>query len=74
MKEYHDNKYGVYSIKTGLSISWDYDTSPSDKSQRSAVFLFTPNPNNTDDHHHIEMDREQAQKLRDWLDAFIKDV
>lgn len=37
-----------------------------------AVFLFTPDMQNTGEHHHIEMNIEQSKKLHEWLGKFLE--
>lgn len=62
-----------------LSVSWDYRDDPEDKSQRKPVFLYTPHMDDLDKggcphHYHIELTREQALILKDWLVDYIEDT
>ena len=74
----YKSRYGSTSIRPGridnLDIGWDFEDDETDKRQRKPVFLFTPDMKNTVNHHHIELSRAQAKKLRDWLTAYLKDT
>lgn len=37
------------------------------------MLLFTPDMSYTMEHHHIELDREQAKLLHDWLGDYLKE-
>lgn len=37
-----------------------------------AVLLFTPDMADTSEHHHIELDREQAAALKQWLHEYLE--
>lgn len=50
-----------------LSISLDYHTDPD---ETYPVLLFVPDTNDPN-HYHIELDREQAERLRNWLDIYL---
>lgn len=66
---YYD-KHGITKIKQGinaLSISRDYDVNPD---HHYPVLLFTPGLN-TNEHFHIELNRGEAKKLRDWLNLWL---
>lgn len=71
------DRYGSTQIKSkrrdNLRIGWDCEDDPKDIKQRFPVFLFTPDMENTNDHHHIVLDKKQAKILRDWLDAYLKE-
>lgn len=71
----YKDRYGSTDICDGridnLSIGWDYEDDPEDASQRYPVFLFIPDTEHHN-HYHIELDREKAQILRDWLDDFLQ--
>lgn len=71
----YKDRYGSTDIRTGridnLSIGWDYEDNPEDVKQRKPVFLFTPDMKDTNTHYHIELDRRQARKLRDWLTSYL---
>lgn len=72
----YDDKFGITKISKGkidnLSISWDYESDPDDKTQRRPIFLFTPNMDNTNEHFHIELTRKQARVLSKWLIDYLK--
>jgi len=51
-----------------LSISEDSDYEGS-----LAVFLFTPSMKNLNIHYHIDLNKRQAKKLRDWLNKFLEE-
>lgn len=81
----YKDKYGITDIRPEedkvdcLCISWDWQDNPDDKSQRRPVFLYTPHMEDLDKsgcphHYHIELNFEQAKKLRDWLSDYIEDV
>lgn len=53
-----------------LCIVMDYNDDPKDP---HPVMLFTPDMNDTDEHYHIELTREQATVLRNWLDKYLND-
>ena len=67
------NKYGSTNIKIkrfdNLNINWYY--TPKSK---FPVLLFTPDMQNTNTHYHIKLDRKQATKLKDWLEAYLEDT
>jgi hypothetical protein len=62
----------ILSITPGpydaLSISLDYDDDPQ---KLFPVFLFVPIMDQPE-HWHIQLNREQAVKLRDWLNDYMK--
>lgn len=60
----------IVDFDKSLSISRDYNTRPS---FFFPVFLFTPDPNDTNNHFHISLTKKQAIKLRDWLNKYIRD-
>ena len=77
----YKNKFGNTLIIGGsidiLSITWDshnMDAESSHKATRYPVLLFTPYVGDTNTHYHIELDRKEVRKLRDWLNAFAEDV
>jgi hypothetical protein len=37
-----------------------------------AVLLFTPDMAETHDHHHIELGKDEARRLRDFLNTFLE--
>lgn len=53
-----------------LHISLDYDTLPDNPDDWHAVFLYVPYKPEKE-HEHIELNREQAEKLRDWLTDWL---
>lgn len=73
----YKDRFGVTTIRDNkidhLRISWDCDypeTDPSEK--RHPVFLFVPDYDQ-EDHWHIELTRQEALELRNWLNDYIKD-
>ncbi|MEQ1922356.1 MAG: hypothetical protein ABL952_07590 [Pyrinomonadaceae bacterium] len=48
-----------------LHIGWDDD---------GFVFLFTPDMSDTSNHYHIEMNEEQALRLRDFLNKKLLEL
>ena len=74
----YKDKFGITKIREGqtnnLDISWDYENDPNDLKQRKAVFLFTPDMKNAMEHYHIELDQQQANVLRKWLNQFLNEV
>lgn len=76
---YKDSRWGGTTIRDeecdNLQISWDYEDR--EQTQRRAVLLYTPwlpknkKKNQDIDHSHIELNREQARELRDWLNDFL---
>lgn len=74
---YYKNRYGITKIRKGkfdnLMISWDSESDENDKDTRYPVFLYTPNMNDKMDHYHIELNKKQAEKLRDWLTCYLED-
>lgn len=78
---YKDQRYGITKIIgkvfDNLQISWDADVVDVEnvkKHRRYPVLLYTPDMNNTNEHFHVMLTRNQATKLRDWLDDFLKDT
>lgn len=76
---YKDNKFGVTEIgidmypDSSMNISWDYLDDEHDLSQRNATLLVIPDVNKSD-HTHIELTRQGAKDLRDWLNDFLNEV
>lgn len=73
----YKDRYGVTRIKDErfdhLDISWDYWDNEHDLSQRKCMLLYIPDTT-AENHNHIELDREQATVLRDWLTNYLEDV
>jgi hypothetical protein len=61
-------KVDAKKITKKLSISRDYDTNPKNY---YPVFLFEPGKDF--EHYHISITRKEAEKLRDWLNEYLKD-
>lgn len=78
---YKDSKYGTTELEvdgrgypnTEIKISWDYWDDENDLSQRRATLLIIPNIEEPD-HTHIELTRQGAKDLRDWLTEFLVEV
>lgn len=51
-----------------LEISLDYDTDPL---KTYPVLLFVPHLRNPDEHFHVDLNKEQAKTLRDYLDEWL---
>jgi hypothetical protein len=60
----------VPSMMNNLSISVDYIGGEG----KVPVMLFTPNMNNTNNHYHIPMTREEAVEMLHWLQAYLQDT
>ena len=80
----YKSKFGNTQIKPGnwqnLSVSYDadlikdlYPELKGDKRRRYPVLLFTPNMNDANNHHHIQLKKSEARKLMVWLAAYLKD-
>lgn len=76
----YKDRYGSTELRNtkldNFSIGWDnmVDKNVENLRNRIPVFLFTPNMDDTNDHHHIMLTRHQARKLRDWLDDYLRDT
>lgn len=82
----YKSKFGLTEIiprvRNNLVISWDLESEdwdeinqkPVGKLTKFPILLFTPNLNNTKEHYHIDLSREQAILLKEWLDAYIEDT
>ena len=70
------DRYGSTKIVNrkldNLSISFDCGTRRFRTDEVGAVFLYTPDMTNTSDHYHIEIKREEAIILKEWLELFLK--
>lgn len=81
----YKDRYGSTIIRPqtrdNLSIGWDnfknssknFDK-PKYAKNRVPVLLFTPDMNDTNNHYHIELNKNNAKVLRDWLNDYLKDV
>jgi hypothetical protein len=71
------NRYGVTKIKEemrdNLSISFDSGIPGIPDSEVGAVFLYTPEMDNAENHYHITLNRDQIEIIRDWCDDFLKE-
>ena len=71
----YEDRYGSTKIVTGerdnLSVSMDSGTFRTKEGEVAAVFLYTPDMNNTKEHFHIELLKDEAQKLHEWLGKFL---
>ena len=74
----YQDRYGITKLRDGrrdnLSINWDYEDNADDKAQRFPVLFFTPDMENTREHYHIQLDRDKAKVLRDWLTEFLEEL
>lgn len=70
------DRYGSTSIVNrkldNLSVSFDCGTRRFSVNEVGVVLLFTPDMSNTSEHFHIEIKREEAIILKEWLDLFLK--
>lgn len=66
------DQFSILDITEGykdcLSISRDYEE---DENKIFPVFLFTPDAAYPDEHYHVSLTREQAEALRNWLNAYL---
>lgn len=73
----YKDRYGSTIIRgdrrDNVSIGWDYDDDEADKSQRYASILYIPDTQDSE-HSHINLTREQALVLRNWLIDFLNDT
>ena len=69
----YKSKHGITKIKkariNALDISRDYDTNPN---REYPVLLYTPDMENTDEHHHIPLTLKESKALHQWLGEFLK--
>ena len=56
-----------------LSVSIDSGTFRANEPETAAVFLYTPDIENTMEHYHIEMKEEEARVLYEWLGEYLSD-
>jgi hypothetical protein len=71
------NRYGITEIRNdsrdNLSISFDSGIPRIPENEVGAVFLYTPDMDNTDEHFHIPLNKDQVKVLRDWCEDFLKE-
>lgn len=71
----YEDKHGITDIRNGrrdaLSISRDTDLDENDNEVPTAVFLYTPDMEDTNVHYHIELSVARAAQLADWLNKFV---
>lgn len=76
---YKDSRYGITEIgvdmypNSKVSISWDYWDDENDLSQRNPTLLIIPDLGQPE-HDHIQLTRQGAKDLRDWLNEFLNEV
>lgn len=67
----YTSKHGITEIAKNrgyrLSLSLDYFDKPEDK---IPVILFTPDKQNSDNHFHIELSRDEVKELKKWIDEY----
>jgi hypothetical protein len=72
----YKNKFGITKIvdkkRDNLSVSFDTGTRRIKKDEVGVVFLYTPDMD-TQEHYHIELNRQEASLLKDWLEAFLNE-
>jgi hypothetical protein len=73
---YYDKEHGTTVIEksvgrfgSSLTISVDYYENPK---ELHPVLLYVPN-DYEDEHHHIELSKESALELKNWLEAYLKE-
>lgn len=70
----YKDRFGITDIKSdpfhNLSISWE----PVDKESKIPVLLFSPSMNDSANHYHIEMTKEEAKILKEWLTLYLEDL
>lgn len=72
-KEMYSDRHGITKIREGRRDSLSFSRDNHGEGH-IAVLLHTPDIEDAyGDHSHIELDREQALQMRDWLDAWLKD-
>jgi hypothetical protein len=70
-------KFKIYplELKAGkrdnLQINLDFDFNPLDP---YPVFLFTPNMEDTNQHYHISLNKNEAKALQSWLTKYIQRI
>lgn len=73
----YQNKFGITKIidkkRDNLSVSFDTGTRRFKEDEVGVVFLYTPDMDNTQEHFHIELTRQEASLLKDWLGAFLSE-
>lgn len=63
----------ILHLRTGRRDNLDISRDTDMDGGPIAVFLFTPDMDDTSDHYHIELDLETCGKLHDWLGRFLRD-
>ena len=71
----YKDRFGVTQIRSmridNLSVSWD--CSPGDETKKHAVFLYTQDMGYSAHHHHIKMERDKVEFLRNNLLNSLKE-
>jgi hypothetical protein len=72
-----EDRFGVTKIidarRDNLSVSFDKGTRRIADNDVGVVFLYTPDMQNTNTHYHIDLTKEEAIKLKNWLDSFLNE-
>jgi hypothetical protein len=73
----YKDRYGSTVINNekidNLQINWDYDDDAEDIKQRFPVLLYTPWMEDTKNHFHISLNKEQAKVMKEWLEEYLKE-
>ena len=73
----YNNRYGITKIinqdRDNLSVSFDSGTRRIKEDEVGVVFLYTPDMSNTEEHYHIELNRQEATLLKEWLESFLNE-
>jgi hypothetical protein len=73
----YNNRYGITKIinqdRDNLSVSFDSGTRRIKEDEVGVVFLYTPDMSNTKEHYHIELNRQEATLLKEWLESFLNE-
>lgn len=69
------DRYGITTIVNrridNLSISFDCGTRRFRADEVGVVLFFTPDMNTKGEHYHIEIKRDEAIVLKEWLELFL---
>jgi hypothetical protein len=73
----YEDRFAITKIidqnRDNLSVSFDSGTRRFKENEVGAVLLYTPDMSNTSEHYHIELNRQEATLLKEWLEAFLNE-
>lgn len=73
----YKDRYGSTPINDSksdnLTIHWDYDYNADNIKERFPVLFYTPWMDDTNNHYHIKLSKEQAKVMKEWLDEYLKE-